>query len=296
MHFGSVRECYGFSPGFGTKPERFLERFFLHENSLFLNTKGSPCGRTGARASGEVKRRQSPAPWAGRRSINSRGAEVERSEVREWSEAQVRRLTADDRRSPAERSEGAQCRSQCGRDSEERASERFARELARAPARRKAVRRCWCRWLSGGPERALGAALASGPNGEGELATRAVGCPVRVALVKSPRLALERLQCNHSATLFARMGNGERVGGQRSGERRARRGRRRDGLNGGAGGALGGGAMRCQARRRLVAALRGGLVPILSSAALAFGARRVVVGMGRSLVAALALVGLMGKV
>ena len=34
---------------------------------------------------------------AGRRSINSRGAEVERSEVREWRVTQTRRLTAIDR-------------------------------------------------------------------------------------------------------------------------------------------------------------------------------------------------------
>ncbi len=76
-----------------------------------------------------------------------------------------------------ERSEGAQYRSQYGTHSEERAS-----------------------------ERALGAAIASDPNGEGELATRAVGCPYRGAAVKSPRLAPERLQCNTSATLLARKG------------------------------------------------------------------------------------------
>ena len=63
--------------------------------------------------------------------------------------------------------------------SEERASERCARELARAPARTIVAGRSWCWWRCGGPERALGAALASDPSGAGELATRAVGCPFR---------------------------------------------------------------------------------------------------------------------
>jgi hypothetical protein len=45
-----------------------------------------------------------------------------------------------------------------------------------------------------GPERALGAALASDPNGEGELAMRVTGVSVKGGRVKSPRLALERLQ------------------------------------------------------------------------------------------------------
>ena len=40
-----------------------------------------------------------------------------------------------------------------------------------------AGRRRW--WVWRGPERALGAALASGPDGAGDLATRAVGCPFR---------------------------------------------------------------------------------------------------------------------
>ena len=143
--------------------------------------------------------------WVGRRSINSRGAEVERSEVREWRVTQVRRLTAIDRDSRRERSEGAQCRSQYGTLSEERASERAPANRPAAPARLIAVGWCcWCRWWRGCLERALGAALASGPDGAGELATRVVGCPVGVAVVKSPRLALERLQCNHSATLLVR--------------------------------------------------------------------------------------------
>ena len=104
--------------------------------------------------------------WAGRRSINSRGAEVERSEVREWRVTQVRRLTAVDWDSRRERSEGAQCRSEYGVDSEERASERRARGSGpRRPHGTIAVGRCWCRRWRSGPERALGAALASGPMG-----------------------------------------------------------------------------------------------------------------------------------
>ena len=67
---------------------------------------------------------------------------------------------------------------------------------------RSAVGRC-------GLERALGAALASEPNGVGELATRVVWCPCRGAVVKSPRLALERLQCNNSATFMARSARGK---------------------------------------------------------------------------------------
>jgi hypothetical protein len=49
--------------------------------------------------------------------------------------------------------------------SEERASERCARELARAPASTIAVGRRWW-WVWRCPERALGAALASGPDGK----------------------------------------------------------------------------------------------------------------------------------
>jgi hypothetical protein len=70
--------------------------------------------------------------------------------------------------------------------SDERASERCALDLARAPSRLIAVGRCWCRWRCGGPERALGAALASGPDGVGELATRVVGCPCRGGCGKEP--------------------------------------------------------------------------------------------------------------
>jgi hypothetical protein len=122
---------------------------------------------------------------------------------------QVRRLTTDDRDSrrsvPRARSDNRITahtpRSGPPSDS--------PRELARAPARLIVVGWCWCRWRRGGPERALGAALASGPTGREELATRAAGCPLGVAVVKSPRLALERLQCNHSATLSARMGKGK---------------------------------------------------------------------------------------
>jgi hypothetical protein len=60
-----------------------------------------------------------------------------------------------------------------------------------------------------GPERALGAALASDPKGVGELATRVVGRPVGVKVVKSPRLALERLQRANSATFFAQSARGK---------------------------------------------------------------------------------------
>jgi hypothetical protein len=146
---------------------------------------------------------------AGRRSINSRGAEVERSEVREWRVTQARRLTAIDRDFGASVPRAPGNVTDTKRTSEGRASERAPVDLARAPARRKAVGRCWCRRWRGGPERALGAALASGLNGAGDLATRAVGCLLGGAVAKSPRLALERLQCNHSATLFARRARGK---------------------------------------------------------------------------------------
>ena len=149
--------------------------------------------------------------WAGRRSINSRGAEVERSEVREWRERKC------DGSPPLTGILGAsvpRARSawQHGTHSEERASERCARNRPAAPARMIAVVRCWWRWWSGGPERALGAALASGLNGAGDLATRVDGCPLGVAVVKSPRLALERLQCN-TPQPYSPEGHGERVGG-----------------------------------------------------------------------------------
>ena len=148
--------------------------------------------------------------WAGRRSINSRGAGVERSEVREWRVTQVRRLTAIDRdlgaSVPRARSvlRNTEHSPRSGPPSDAPAN------WPAAPARRIAVGAvCWCRWWRSGPERALGAALASGLDGAGDLATRVDGCPVGVAVVKSPRLALERLQCNHSATLFARRARGK---------------------------------------------------------------------------------------
>ncbi len=67
----------------------------------------------------------------GRRSINSRGAEVEWSEGRRVGATEVRRLTAVDWNSRRERSEGAKCKWQYGTQSEERASERRVPDLAR---------------------------------------------------------------------------------------------------------------------------------------------------------------------
>ncbi len=108
-----------------------------------------------------------------------------------------------------ERSEGAQKRGEYGPDLRGAGLRASASDPARAPAWLIAVRRCWCRQRRGGPKRALGAALASGLDGAGELATRVDGFPLGVALVKSPRLALERLQCTNSATLFARRAGGK---------------------------------------------------------------------------------------
>ena len=130
--------------------------------------------------------------------------------------------------------------------------------------------RCWCRRWCGGLERALGAALASGPNGVGELATRVVGFQLGVAVVKSPRLALERLQSNNGATLLAQRARGKsgrpevwRPPGEKgAASRRA---------HGWAGVGLWEWCCGVKARRRFVAVSWGGLVPILSSAALVVG-------------------------
>ena len=68
-----------------------------------------------------------------------------------------------------------------------RASERAPRTR---PARPQALV-----WLGGGVlERALGAALASDPDGEGGRAMRVSGVSVKGGMDKSPRLAPERLQ------------------------------------------------------------------------------------------------------
>jgi hypothetical protein len=81
---------------------------------------------------------------AGRRSINRRGAEVERSEARRVesnvSATAHRRNSGFGASVPRARSNVTDT----AKISEERASERCARELARAPARWSAVGRCWC--------------------------------------------------------------------------------------------------------------------------------------------------------
>lgn len=63
----------------------------------------------------------------------------------------------------------------------------------------------------GGPERAPGAALAKRSERRGGRTSDAGGgCPrIGAEAVKSPRLALERLQRTNSATLVARMGTGK---------------------------------------------------------------------------------------
>ena len=110
-----------------------------------------------------------------------------------------------------------------------------------------------------GPERALGAALASDPKGAGELATRVdgflLGVDVERALV-SP----EKVPLNRAATLLRRAASearGKKGGPKGAGPGREKRGRRRDGLKGEAG------VVRCvwllggKARRRR-AVVRGG--------------------------------------
>jgi len=137
----------------------------------------------------------------GRRSTNSRGPGVERSEVREWSITQGRRLTAIVRDLARAFRGRIEVRIRNGALRSGPPSER-----QRPGPRARTLRRGWRR----DPERALGAALASGPDGGvGDLATRVVGYPVGVEAVKSPRLALERLQCNNSATLFAQRARGK---------------------------------------------------------------------------------------
>ena len=181
-----------------------------------------------------------------------------------------------------ERSEGAYIGGASALSSVERASERRAPDLARAPASTICGRGGVgaVRWR-GGFERALGAALASGLDGAGRPSDAGGWVSDRGGAAKSPRLALERLQCNNSSTSLARSASGKEWEAKWSGDVPGEKGaaaRRTQGLGGCCVGAV---WWWGKARRRR-AVVRGGRGPYSDSGGGRSGPRPRWVGLGCS--------------